>query len=291
MIQYLIAWQRSITVSESPGQGGASRRLEHHPLPPPVLSGHPNFVSKKMGKTSKNKQQKQQTIAAKGLQRGALALPKVAGKKKRREKARPMRPVVGPRAGALMLHSAQVDAGVGTFFRFRQGTLPTSIIIEGRDLGKVAITAASATPATAVVSSFDLSVDAAGAPTVTRWGTYGALFTKWRIRRLKAILVSAMQTGTVGLNYIAFDSDVGSGDDPTTVEGVMRFQGSAMGNAYSNIEADFDAGTQLAWFNCVNTQTTTSRPGQLHFATNNYSSALVPGVLVYDYELEFADPR
>ncbi len=213
------------------------------------------------------------------------------GKRKRRNR-RNRGGAQGVEPGVLMLHGAQSDSAVSTFFRFKAGSLPTSIVVEGRDLAAVALSATSAAGAY-VVDSQPLSADSATTPLCTRWGTWGGLFQKWRIRKLKATLVATSGTTTVGRNFAAFNEDPLTNDDPASAEAIMRLQGSAMGNAYSNVQVGFDKGTQLEWYrvSAANGTDGLAIPGQLHVATASYTAAVIPGTMLIDYELEFADPK
>jgi len=196
----------------------------------------------------------------------------------------------------LFLNAPQLGAGIQCGFRFRTGTTPTSLIVEGRDLSATAISASSATPATHVRTTLQISVDANSNVLCTRWGTWGLLFQKWRIRKLHATLVSNMASTTVGSNYLAMYVEANA-TPASTAEAIMRLEGSVMGNAYSQIRTRFDSPAQsLVWYECTADggsppDLLESLPGFIAVGTDGYSSALVPGKLVIDYELEFADPR
>ncbi len=72
----------------------------------------------------------------------------------------------------------------------------------------------------------------------------------------------------------------------------MRLPNAAMGNAYSEISSDFQFESGDSWLSCKDAgDDRLAFAGALIVATNNYSSALVPGVIVYDYEIEFVNPK
>jgi len=168
------------------------------------------------------------------------------------------------------------------------GSLPTSLIIEGRDLARVALTASSATPATFVNTAALVVVNSATS-LCTRWNSFGALFQKWRVKKLRATLVSNQTTSTVGNNYVAFQTNADAAA-PTTAEGIMRIEGSAMANAYSNVQSDFDSRTQLKWLaTAFQADEDVTAAGNLNVATDGYSTAVVVGKVVIDYEIELAD--
>lgn len=188
----------------------------------------------------------------------------------------------------LELHSAQIETSVSSFFRFHLGSLPTSLVVAGRDLARVALAASSAS-GLVVNTAADVVPDVGGASLCTRWTAFAGLFQKWRLRRLRATLVSNQGTTTVGNNFIAFQTDPDAAA-PTTAEGIMRLEGAAMGNAYANIQAQFDCGTQLKWLTTKGSvERATEIAGMLNVMTSGYSSAVIVGTVVVDYEIEFAD--
>jgi hypothetical protein len=189
----------------------------------------------------------------------------------------------------LNRNSAQVGASVQTYFRIKSTNDPRRLIICGRDLARVPLSASSATTTTVVLTTQQLSV--ATAPLITRWGTWGTLYQRWRIVRLRATFVSNLGVTTVGNNYMAFAESTNT-PPPTTAETIMRLNG-VMGSAYSNISCEFDPGAQIKFYDTVTTATdlASSQPGTFYFMTDGYSAALVPGHIVIDYELELADPE
>lgn len=212
---------------------------------------------------------------------------KAAQPKKARQRRR-TQSLVGPRAsGALQLHSAQSDSAMSTFFRFRPTRDARGAVIEGRDL------CAQVIPATSAAGTFQIAkftVDTLS-NFVTRWQTYGTLFQKYRIHKLRATLVAGQGTTTVGFNFLAWDSTQVSVSDPSTAEGVMRMEGSSMAVAYANIQSDFPAEAQLKWYDTTGVAGPTTAVGQLFAATSGYTAAVVPGLLMIDYEIEFIEPR
>jgi hypothetical protein len=199
---------------------------------------------------------------------------------------------MGPRpyaSGALQLSGPQFSSGFSTYFSTK--STKDGLILSGRDLSAIAISASSATPATVIVTTMLLSVDSAGTPFITRLGTYGNLYQRWRVRRLRATLVAANSTTTVGFNYLGFLEDATS-TAPTTVETMMRLPKATMGNAYSEIATDFEFESGDSWLSTHDAgDDRLAFAGALNVATNNYSSALVPGVIVFDYEIEYCNPK
>jgi len=194
-----------------------------------------------------------------------------------------------PDSRQLNLNAPQAGSGIQTYFNVRPSGTSGGLIISGRDLTQESMSASSATPATVVVKQLIVGCADDATALVTRWRQYAQLFQRWRIHRLRAHLVSNMATTTVGNNYLAFD--VTPDAVPSTAEGLMRLGRSVMGNAYSNISVDFNAATQIQrWFPCE-LSASDDYPGILCAATDGYSSALVPGKIVIDYEIEFCAPR
>jgi len=191
-------------------------------------------------------------------------------------------------ASPLYRNAGQAGASVQTYFRIKSSNDPRRLIICGRDLAKVAISPASAT-GTVVVTTQALSV--ATTPLITRWATWGTLYQRWRIVRLRATFVSNLGVTTVGNNYMAFTESTNT-PAPTTPETIMRLNG-VMGSAYANISCDFDPGAQVRFYDTVTTagDLGASQPGTFYFMTDGYSAALTSGHVVIDYELELADPE
>jgi len=189
----------------------------------------------------------------------------------------------------LNRNAGQAGASVQTYFRVKSSNDPRRLIICGRDLAKVALSPSSATPTMAVVTTQALSV--ATLPLITRWATWGTLYQRWRIVRLRATFVSNLGVTTVGNNYMAFAESTNT-PAPTTAETIMRLNG-VMGSAYANISCDFDPGAQVRFYDTITVATdlSASQPGTFYFMTDGYSAALVPGHVVIDYELELADPE
>jgi len=238
---------------------------------------------------------KNSNTKAKATAKGKNSANNTTQQQKKKKSRGPKQPKgIGPRP--LFLNSPQLGAGISCGFRFRKGTLPTSLIVEGRDLTATAMSASSATPATFVRSLLPISVDANVTPLCTRWGLWGNLFQKWRVRKLRATLVANMATTTVGNNYAAFFVE-DNATPAATAAAIMALEGSVMGNAYSQIETVFDTGAQsLVWMETTaSAESPASQqeasPGTLMLGSDGYSSALVPGKVVIDYELEFCDPR
>jgi hypothetical protein len=206
--------------------------------------------------------------------------------KQRKNKARQPLP-----SGALALHGPQTGAQIETYFRFKAGTLPQSVVIEGRDLALTAVTASSATPSTFVQSRFVISVDSSpSSALVNRFSSYVGLFQRWRVRKLTARFVANQATTTVGNNYLALAYDATL--TVSSAEATMRLNNSCMGNAYSDLLTKFDPAVQLKWYS-TNPVAITDQdyPGVVIFGTDGYSASVVPGKIVYDYEIEFAEPK
>lgn len=182
------------------------------------------------------------------------------------------------------------NAHMSSYFRFKAGSTPSSVVIEGRDLCAVALTASSATPATYVSSTFPVQVSTASVgPLCTRWGTYMALFQRWRVRKLWARFASSTATTTVGSCYLTFGYD--SDTTPATAQAIMRMNGAVMGSAYADLSARYDPAVQVKWYPTnISGATDAITPGVLCFGTDSFTTSVVPGKLVIDYELEFAEP-
>lgn len=104
--------------------------------------------------------------------------------------------------------------------------------------------------------------------------------------------MSGQPTTSGGFNYIAFDSTETATGDPATAVNLMRFDGSAMGVAYANVQTDFPAAAQLKWYDTQQAaDSPTSVAGDLFVASDGYAAAVVPGKVLIDYEIEFMDPR
>jgi len=220
----------------------------------------------------------------------AQAKQSLAAKQKRKANKSSERRLVGVQpqpVRGLNLNAPQLGHSVSTFFRFKKGSIDSSVVIEGRDLAAVGVTASSATPATYVNTADQISCTTA-INLVSRWGTYSALFARWRIRRLVATFVANQATTTVGNNYLAFAYDADT--NVTSAEAIMRLNGAVMGNAYSDLRCKFDPPVQLNWYPTIGTAADQTIPGTVQFGTNGYSSSVVPGTIIYDYELEFAEP-
>lgn len=187
----------------------------------------------------------------------------------------------------LSLNTPQMATSFSSGFSFRKGSIPDSIIICGRDLGATALAATSAVGAV-VPSNFTLTVDASG-PTVTRWGTYQGLFNRWRIRKLHVTFVSGTNTTSSGQAFLATENTLATAT-PTTTESLMRRAGSVMGPLYSNMATVFHSGEQLKWYDTEIGAGSDigDSPGRVLFQSQGAASAFIPGVLVYDYEIEFA---
>lgn len=103
------------------------------------------------GKSNNNNAQSKKIRAeaqaiAKAVAAAMAEKPKQPPKRKeRKERREPSEKRV------LALNAPQVVHSLSTFFRFRAGSTPQSIVIEGRDLGATNISASSATPATFTV--------------------------------------------------------------------------------------------------------------------------------------------
>jgi len=189
-------------------------------------------------------------------------------------------------ANSLQLHSPQLGHAVSVFFDTKKGSTPGGMMVSGRELSATAITATNA--GGAFVNTAILIQCAATALTA-RWGTFSALYQKWRIRSLRATFVSNQPTTVVG-NVYAGTVGVLQAAAPTTGAGIMRENGAVFGNAYSDLVTEYDCKSQIVpWFATTATSET-AVAGYLNVGTDGFSSAVVPGQIVVDYEIEFADP-
>jgi len=195
-------------------------------------------------------------------------------------------------ANSLQLHSPQLGHSTSVFFESRKGSTPGGMILAGRELSATAI---SATSNVGAYVNTALNVNCAGTNLTARWATFATLYQKWRIRALRATLVSNQSTTTVGNLYAAFQTlyPVPAGQVPATGAQLMRENGAVFGNAYSDLVTEFDARSQsVPWFSTSTGAgaTNTNCPGVLNIGSDGFSAAVVPGTVVVDYEIEFADP-
>jgi len=199
----------------------------------------------------------------------------------------------GGGSGIISTNQAPSVSQTTTWFRMRPGSSPNSIIVEGRDLARVALTAANAGGAF-VNTQYPLAVDAAGGATCTRWGTWGGLFQRWRVNKLFAFMKSAGVLTTVGLNTMGFQVDP-LATAPATQETMMRLEGAALTNGYGDLgPVAFDAAAQFKWLDCqsdAGSDAATSQAGMFNHSSTSYTGATVPGTVFFDYELEFIDVR
>jgi len=198
----------------------------------------------------------------------------------------------GGGSGVISTNAAPSVSQTSTWFRMRAGNFPNSIIIEGRDLAKVALTVSNGAGAF-VLTQYPLSVDTATTPTVTRWGTWGSLFQRWRVNKLAAFMKSAGILTTVGLNTMGFQVDPNA-TAPASQETMMRLEGAALTNGYGDLgPVMFDPAAQLKWLNVqadANDEST-SQAGMFNHASSTYTAGAIPGQVFFDYELEFIDVR
>lgn len=237
-----------------------------------------------MNNSNRSSNQGQGKAKGKNRSKKSKNLPKESKQTRNRQRTNLTAP--GPR-GALQLHSAQTDVAMSTFFRFSSSQGGRGAVIEGRDL---CATLPAATSAAGAFTVQAIAANVLSGAMCSRWQTYGSLFTKWRARKLKATFVAGLGTGTAGFNYIAWDMTQTNINDPTSASALMRFEGSAMGVAYANIQSTFPLVGQLSWYDTQGSAVPTNTLGQLFIGSTGYTSAVSPGQLVIDYELEFIEP-
>lgn len=191
-----------------------------------------------------------------------------------------------PQANQLQLHAPQLGHATSVFFEARRGTTPGGVIISGRELLGTAVGSSSAA---GTYVNTNVAVIFSSANFSARLNAFAALYQKWRPRAIRATLVSNQATTTVGNNYLGFQTQAGA-SAPATGAALMRENGAVFGNAYSDISTVFDCKSlSVPWFSETGSGLATA--GNLNIGTDGYSSAVVPGVVVIDYEVEFADPQ
>lgn len=191
-------------------------------------------------------------------------------------------------ANSLQLHSPQLGHTTSVFFEARKGTTPGGMVVGGRELLGTALTATNAAGAyvltQAIVQCF--------ATWTARWVQFAALYQKWRLRALRATFVSSLGTTTVGDVYLSFQTDP-TAAGPASGAAQMRENGAVFGNAYSDLVSEFDCrSATVPWFQTApgGGTVSTASAGVLNIGTDSFTSAVVPGKVVVDYEIEFADP-
>jgi len=97
---------------------------------------------------------------------------------------------------------------------------------------------------------------------------------------------------TVGNNYMAF-STTGAIASPTTAAAIMQLNGAVFGNAYADLSCEYDTKSQmLPWFDATDSaEDNTTIPGSLNVGCDGYSFSHIPGKVILDYVIEFADPH
>ncbi len=193
----------------------------------------------------------------------------------------------------LNLNTPQMGLGAVPYYRILPGSTEGGIRVIGRDLLGTALSATSAAGA-AVVQSIRMGVQG-GDNWVTRLETFASLFDLWKIHKVSATFVSSQPTTAAGQLYLGVSREAPNFySAPTTVAQVMRYLKAAMGPAYANITTETDSqNNQVLWYSTDNGGAADSGsgiPATLIVASDGFASAVVPGKILLDYDVEFSQP-
>lgn len=168
----------------------------------------------------------------------------------------------------------------------RGGNYKPTII---RERGKFELNAISNTSSSGL---FNVNTYAISTAICQRWQALALLYQRWRIRKLRLTYFSQISTTYNGRVAIAINEDPDAGT-PTSFRDMMELESCQECSGYARKSVTFTPNNATRWLFTQDLSLNEDRleqPGNLYVATGSFTSAIVPGYVILEYDTEWVSP-
>lgn len=172
-------------------------------------------------------------------------------------------------------------------YTIRPGTTPGGMRVSGREM--VSTLSSVISTAFAVIDTFELNP-----VSFARLNAFAPVYEQFFFHQARFIFQPAQPVTTAGVLMVGVDYDA-TDTAPATATALMRNATSIMTNVYADAACELNSGySRLRRYNCVEGGTPDKaqiNQAVVYIATESVSTAVQPGYLLVEYDVEFYVPQ